>query len=69
MNLGRGARTVRGVQLADVRASFACHYQPKGCGRKNAERQAFTRALKAVLEEGTVEQRTVGSEGLALAEG
>jgi hypothetical protein len=55
-----GKGTVRTVRLADVRASFARHYQPKGGSTKNAdaERQAFTRALKAVLEEGTVEQES-----------
>jgi hypothetical protein len=55
-----GKGTVRAVQVADVRASFARIYRPKGGGRKNAdaERQAFTRALKAVLDEGTVQQES-----------
>jgi hypothetical protein len=55
-----GKGTVRTVQVADVRASFARHYQPKGGSRKNAdaERQAFTRALKGILEEGTVKQES-----------
>jgi hypothetical protein len=55
-----GQGTVRTVRLADVRASFARIYRPKGGGRKNAdaERQAFTRALKAVLDEGTVQQES-----------
>jgi hypothetical protein len=54
--LGNGV----GRQVADVRASFARIYRPKGGGRKNAdaERQAFKRALTAVLEEGTVHQES-----------
>ncbi len=62
--------TVRMVRVADIRASFARHYRPKAVGGKNADaqRQAFTRAMKAVLEEGTVKQE-LGRGGLALAEG
>jgi hypothetical protein len=55
---GKGA--VRVVQVADVRASFARHYRPMGDVGKNADgqRQAFKRALKGVLEEGTVKQES-----------
>jgi hypothetical protein len=53
-----GKGTVRVVQVADVRSSFARHYRPKGGGNKgaDAQRQAFTRAMKAILEEGAVKQ-------------
>jgi AAA domain len=53
-----GTGTVRAVQVANVRAAFARHYRPRGKGGKNTDgqRQAFKRALKAVLEEGSVKQ-------------
>jgi hypothetical protein len=53
-----GKGTARIVQVADVRASFARHYRPRGKGGKSADgqRQAFKRALKGVLEEGSVKQ-------------
>jgi hypothetical protein len=56
MILGKG--TVRAVQVADVRASFARHYRAKGGIGKSPDglRQAFTRAITGVLEEGMVKQ-------------
>jgi len=51
----KNARTVR---VTDVRASFARNYGSKGGLAKSADaqRQAFTRALKAALAEGLVKQ-------------
>jgi hypothetical protein len=56
--LGKG--TVRAVLVADVRASFARYYRTKGHGGNNADgqRQAFSRGLKRVLDEGTVKQES-----------
>jgi AAA domain len=51
-------KSVRAVRVSDVRASFARKYCPEGGAGKagDAQRQAFTRALKAALAEGTVKQ-------------
>jgi hypothetical protein len=50
-------------RVTDVRASFARNYGSKGGLAKSADaqRQAFTRALKGVLDEGIVKQES--SEG------
>jgi len=55
-----GKGTVRAVQVANVRASFARHYRPGGHGGNglDGQRQAFKRALRAVMEEGTVKQES-----------
>jgi hypothetical protein len=55
-----GKGSVRAVLVADVRASFARHYRTKGHGGNSADgqRQAFLRAMKAVLDEGTVKQES-----------
>jgi hypothetical protein len=51
-------KNVRTVRVTDVRASFARHYRSKGGLAKSADaqRQAFTRALRAALAEGLVKQ-------------
>jgi ribosomal protein L9 len=51
-------KNVKTVGVIDVRASFARNYGAKGGLAKSADaqRQAFTRALKAVLAEGLVKQ-------------
>jgi hypothetical protein len=51
-------KNVRTVRVADVRASFARNHGSKGglTKRADAQRQAFTRALKAALAEGMVKQ-------------
>jgi hypothetical protein len=54
------AKDVRTVRVTDVRASFARNYRTKGGLAKSADaqRQAFTRALKAALAEGMVNQNS-----------
>jgi hypothetical protein len=51
-------KDVRAVRVTDARASFARNYGSKGGLAKSADaqRQAFTRALKAALAEGLVKQ-------------
>jgi hypothetical protein len=51
-------KDVRTVRVTDVRASFARNYGFKGGPAKSADaqRQAFTRALKAALAEGLLNQ-------------
>jgi hypothetical protein len=51
-------KNLRTVRVTDVRASFARNYGSKGGLAKSADaqRQAFTRALKAALAEGMVKQ-------------
>ena len=51
-------RVVRAVRVSDLRASFAREYYPGGGAGKagDAQRQAFTRALKAALADGLVRQ-------------
>jgi hypothetical protein len=51
-------KNVRTDRVTDVRASFARNYGSKGGLAKSADaqRQAFTRALKAALAEGPVSQ-------------
>jgi hypothetical protein len=53
-----GTKTSGPTRVTDVRASFARNYGAKGGPAKSADaqRQAFTRALKAALAEGLVKQ-------------
>jgi hypothetical protein len=65
-----GKGTVRVVQVADVRSSFARHYRPKGGGNKgaDAQRQAFNKGDEGRSGRRNGEARVLGWGGLALAE-
>jgi hypothetical protein len=53
-------KSVRMVRVSDVRASFDRHYKPAGtpANPADAQRQAFTRALKAIPAESKIRKET-----------
>lgn len=68
---GPYALTAPAVRVSDVRASYTRPYRAEGRlgNLADAQRLAFTKAMKATLAEGTVKQKSRDGTDLAVARG